>query len=51
MARMRDKVDRPWLFIDTYNQCVRDNIAGTILIGIDFRNMHYISVPDDREHE
>lgn len=45
---MIHKVNKPYLFIDTYNQRTIDNIAGTILVGIDFRNMHYISVPDDQ---
>lgn len=45
LMRMIDKIDRPYLFIDTYNQRVLENISGTILTGIDFRNMYYISVP------
>lgn len=43
--RMIGKIDRPYLFIDTYNQRVLDNVCGTVLTGIDFRNMYYISVP------
>lgn len=39
------KVNRPYLWIDTYNQCVSD-IAGTITIGVDFRNGYYVSVPE-----
>ena len=45
LQRMINKVDRPYLFIDTYNQRVLEKISGTILTGIDFRNMYYISVP------
>jgi hypothetical protein len=41
-------IDRPWLFIDTYNQRVLYDETGTILTGIDFRNMYYVTVPDER---
>ncbi len=37
------KVDRPFLWIDTYNQCVSD-IAGTIKARIDSNNMYFVSV-------
>lgn len=36
------KIDRGGLFIDTYNQTV-SRIAGTIQVGIDFRNLYYVS--------
>lgn len=48
---MMHKINRPYLFIDTYNQRVIDNISGTILVGIDFRNMTYVSVPMNDEKE
>lgn len=36
------KIDRGGLFIDTYNQTTSD-IAGTIQVGIDFRNIYYVT--------
>lgn len=48
LQRMIHKVNKPYLFIDTYNQRVIDNISGTVLTGIDFRNMYYVSVPHDK---
>lgn len=51
LQRMMHKINRPYLFIDTYNQRVIDNISGTILVGIDFRNMTYVSVPSKHEKE
>ena len=36
------KIDRPYLWIDTYNQLVSD-IAGTVHCGVDFRNNLYVS--------
>jgi hypothetical protein len=43
------KIDRPYLWIDTYNQLVSD-IAGTIYCGVDFRNNHYVSVEDEQDN-
>lgn len=37
------QIDRPWLWIDTYNQCVND-IAGTIKARIDSNCMYFVSV-------
>lgn len=48
---MMHKINRPYLFIDTYNQRVIDNLSGTILVGIDFRNMTYVSVPSKHDKE
>lgn len=45
LASMILKVDRPWLWIDTYNQRV-DDIAGTIKARIDANCMYYVSVLD-----
>ena len=42
------KIDRPYLWIDTYNQLVSD-IAGTIHCGVDFRNNLYVSVMADNK--
>ena len=42
-------INRPYLWIDTYNQCVRDNVCGTIMMGVDFRNMYYVSVPRNED--
>ena len=42
------KIDRPYLWIDTYNQLVSD-IAGTIHCGVDYLNNHYISVEDNEQ--
>jgi hypothetical protein len=36
------KIKRGGLFIDTYNQSVSE-IAGTIQVGIDFRNIYYVT--------
>ena len=44
------KIDRPYLWIDTYNQLVSD-IAGTIHCGVDFRNNLYVSVEDEKDEE
>ena len=43
------KIDRPYLWIDTYNQLVSD-IAGTIHCGVDFRNNLYVSVEDEQDN-
>lgn len=40
------KITKPYQYIDTYNQRVIDNEAGTILTGIDFRNMYYVTVKE-----
>lgn len=37
---------RPWIWIDTYNQCVND-IAGTIKARIDGNCMYFVSVMED----
>ena len=39
------QIDRPYLWIDTYNQCVND-IAGTIKARIDGNCMYFVSVMD-----
>lgn len=43
LASMEYKIDRPYLWIDTYNQRV-DDIAGTIKARIDGNCMYYVSV-------
>lgn len=43
LASMMSKIDRPYLWIDTYNQRV-DDIAGTIKARIDGNCMYYVSV-------
>jgi hypothetical protein len=40
------QIDKPYLWIDTYNQLVSD-IAGTIHCGVDFRNNLYVSVNEE----
>jgi len=45
LAKMIHKVNKPYLWIDTYNQCVSD-IAGTIKARINSNNMYYVSVPN-----
>lgn len=47
MRSMLCKVTKPYLWIDTYNQCVND-IAGTIKARIDSNCMYFVSVPDER---
>lgn len=37
------QINKPYLWIDTYNQITSD-IAGTIMVGVDFRNQFYVSV-------
>lgn len=37
------KIDRPYMWIDDYNQITND-IAGTICVGISFRNHFFVSV-------
>lgn len=46
LARMLGggKITKPYQFIDTYNQRTVDDMAGTILTGVDFRNMYYVTV-------
>lgn len=39
---MRHKIDRPFLWIDTYNQCVNE-LAGTLKARIDANNMYFVS--------
>ena len=50
LAKMiRDgKIDRPWLWIDTYNQCVNEN-AGTIKACIDQNGMYFVSIEEMEE--
>jgi len=43
LALMEHKIDRPYLWIDTYNQRV-DDIAGTIKARIDGNCMYFVSV-------
>lgn len=43
LQTMIRKIDRPYLWIDTYNQRV-DVIAGTIKARIDSNCMYYVSV-------
>ena len=38
---------RGGVWIDTYNQTTDKDIAGTILCGIDFRCMHYVTTIED----
>lgn len=38
-------VDRPWLWIDTYNQCTNE-VAGTIKARIDSNCMYFVSVEE-----
>lgn len=40
------QVDKPYLWIDTYNQCTSD-IAGTIKARIDSNCMYFVSVYED----
>lgn len=46
LETMRCKIDRPFLWIDTYNQRV-DSIAGTIKARIDSNCMYFVSVLDE----
>ncbi len=39
------QIDKPYLWIDTYNQCVND-IAGTIKARIDSNCMYFVSVEE-----
>ena len=43
LASMMSKIDKAYLWIDTYNQRV-DDVAGTIKARIDGNCMYYISV-------
>lgn len=43
LASMMCKIERPYLWIDTYNQRV-DDIAGTIKARIDGNCMYFVSV-------
>lgn len=43
LASMMSKIDRAYLWIDTYNQRV-DDVAGTIKARIDGNCMYYVSV-------
>ena len=43
LASMMSKIDRAYLWIDTYNQGV-DDVAGTIKARIDGNCMYYVSV-------
>ncbi len=42
----RGMIDRAWLWIDTYNQCVNE-VAGTIKARIDSNCMYFVSVDDE----
>ena len=35
------------VWISTYNQSINEDVAGTILCGIDFRNVHYVTTIED----
>ena len=48
LESMRHKIDRPYLWIDTYNQCVNE-IAGTLKARIDSNCMYFVSVPYESE--
>lgn len=50
LEHMLKKIDRPFLWIDTYNQCVND-LAGTIKSRIDSNCMYFVSVPLNNESE
>lgn len=39
----RGQIKKPWLWIDTYNQCTSE-IAGTIKARIDGNCMYFVSV-------
>jgi len=39
------QIDKPYLWIDTYNQCV-NSIAGTIKARIDSNCMYFVSVEE-----
>lgn len=39
------QISEPWLWIDLYNQAT-SNIAGTILAGIDYRCLYFVSVEE-----
>lgn len=43
---LQGKIERAPLWIDDYNK-VTNEIAGTICIGISFRNHYYVSVYDE----
>lgn len=51
LANMINQVNRPFLFIDTYNQRVLYNMSGTITTGVDFRNNTYISVSNKQNED
>lgn len=42
LESMRHKIDRPFLWIDTYNQCVNE-LAGTLKARIDANCMYFVS--------
>ena len=48
LESMLHKIDRPYLWIDTYNQCVNE-IAGTLKARIDSNCMYFVSVPYEPE--
>ena len=45
LASMLGQIDKPYLWIDTYNQCTSE-IAGTIKARIDGNCMYFVSVMD-----
>lgn len=48
LKSMIKNIDRPYLWIDTYNQRV-DSIAGTIKARINNNCMYFVSVKDERK--
>ena len=46
----RGQINRGGLFIDCYNQTV-STIAGTIQVGIDFRNIYYVTQIVENEQD
>lgn len=47
LARMiRDgKIDRPYLWLDAYNQATKPDVAGTIMTRVDASNHYSITTP------
>ena len=41
------KVDRPYLWIDAYNQAAVPGVAGTILTRVDASNHYSVSTPPE----
>lgn len=42
-------VDGTWL--DCYGCSINRNVCGTILTGVDYRNLYFIAVKDDRNED